>query len=107
MNAKLSTSQFEKIIDESVKTAIIYSLPNIEVFTIELREKGQSSFLLEGKEPKHFYSLGEARLAAINAGVKKAYLAMTTLYDEPGSPTSSSPADKYDYMPINLEKMTY
>lgn len=127
MNVQVSTYQFEKIIDEPAKTAIIYPLTNIdaiiieirkkgqstlhnmEVFIIEIREKGQSTFLLEGKELKHFYSLNEAKLAAINAGVKKAYLAMDNIYDESGSDTFITNLNKYDYdyMLIDLEKMTY
>lgn len=100
----LSISQSEMPIDENVKTAFVYSISDLFSYTVEIRYKNQSYFILnDQKESKLFGNLEDAKKAAKNEGSELAYLALDKTYQEVEA-DNIKPRDfhhkRYDYQKI-------
>ncbi len=89
-------------IDPQKKTAIIYSVDDLFVFIVEIKENGNSYFLKKNGEPVTFANMKDAREAAVNENAVVAYLALSKTYDETGLNSGEISKKRYTYSPVPL-----
>ncbi|WP_133135572.1 hypothetical protein [Legionella rowbothamii] len=77
--------------------ALIYSPIELHEYIVEIIAKNSDEFIHEGKDLRHFDSIGEAMSQAAEYGAEEFFLCADNTYDECGS--ESSP-QAFDYIPL-------
>ncbi len=97
-----SISQTENPIDESKRTAIIYSINDIGEYIIEIRHQQENYFVTRGKEPEKFGNLADAKTAAHKQAVEITFLALHKTYQEVEADKTgrADEASQFDYLPL-------
>lgn len=101
---KKSISQMEKLINEKVKTAFIYSVDDLFFYIIEIRHKDKSRFINEKDKVIQFGNLETVRGICHQEKVERAFIALSKTYQEVDGtcdPTKMT-TDRFDYFPFTL-----
>jgi len=98
-----STYSSQISLDPTRKTAIIYSLDELNAYSIEINVGGKSYYLRDHNKLITYGNMKEAREAAIREKAQVAYLALTKTSEETDISTChANHQDRYDYMLIPL-----
>lgn len=93
----------DDLVNSSARLAIIYSLDDLFVYTVEIKEGDTRYYLMQGDDPILFANIQDAKRAALKENIQQAYLALSKTYDEIGMATvAEGRHDKYEYSPIAL-----
>lgn len=102
-----SIAQEEIPIQQGVRTAVIYNVPEIAEYIVEINDDNEHFFIENSGENVRYGNLADAIAAARRNNVAECYLALSKTYEETESETSSStshPTNKkrFDYLPLQL-----
>jgi hypothetical protein len=102
-----SIAQEEIPIQDGVRTAVIYNVPEIAEYIVEINDAHEHFFIEKNGENVRYGNLSDAIAAARRNHVIQCYLALSKTYQETESAASTSnahPANKkrFDYLPLQL-----
>ena len=97
-----SISQEELIIDESIKTAIFYPVPDLGNYIVEIRYNNENLFIGEHNNPHQFENMALAKTAAKKQGALYGFQAMGNTYQEPELTQPEQSNKRYEYLKVDL-----
>ena len=86
-------------VDDSVPTAIIYSIQDLSHFTVAIHHQGKAEFIQKSGSPEVFLSVAQAKQAALANKAEKGYMALSVACQETGDLRKGR---LYEYMPTDL-----
>jgi hypothetical protein len=100
-----SIAKEEIPIQENIRTAVIYNVPEIAEYIVEIIDNDEHFFIEENGNNVRYGNLDEAISAARSYHPEQYYLALSKTYQETEAEASAStphPANKkrFDYMPL-------
>lgn len=96
-----SISQTEMQLDESIPTAIFYSISDLAEYIVEIRHQSKRYFINDKQEPMRFQNLNEAKRVALEHKAERGFLALNKTYQELDG-TSTSQTNRFDYVGVDL-----